>query len=253
METAAMARGRVRVEDSPKRIRVLLGGEWIADSQNVKLVWEKPYYPTYYIPAADVRTDLLVDTGETRRSPSRGTSAVNDIKVGDRVVEGAASWYHEAEIDEIVDHVRLHWPAMDGWFEEDEEVFVHARDPYKRIDILQSSRHVVVEVDGEVVADSTSTRMLFETELPTRYYFPKTDLRMDLLAPTETETACPYKGTASYYKVTVDGTAHEDIAWWYPSPLRESERIAGYVAFYNEKVDLIIDGERLERPKTKFS
>ncbi|MDX1510396.1 MAG: DUF427 domain-containing protein, partial [Nitriliruptorales bacterium] len=80
METAAMARGRVRVEDSPKRIRVLLGGEWIADSQNVKLVWEKPYYPTYYFPSADVRTDLLVDTGETRRSPSRGTSAVHDIK-----------------------------------------------------------------------------------------------------------------------------------------------------------------------------
>ncbi|HEX9767335.1 MAG TPA: DUF427 domain-containing protein [Nitriliruptorales bacterium] len=248
-----MAKGRVRVENGPKRIRVLLGGEWVADTTNVKLVWEKPYYPTYYFPSVDVRTDLLVDTGQTHRSPSRGESLVHDVKTEQVTAEAAASWFQEADIDEIVDHVRFDWASMDAWFEEDEEVYVHPRDPYTRIDVLQSSRHVVVEVDGVVIADSTSPRLLFETGLPTRYYLPKTDVRMDLLTPTSTHTACPYKGQASYYSVTVDGTSHDDLAWWYPSPLRESEQITGYLAFYNEKVDLIIDGERFERPRTKFS
>jgi uncharacterized protein (DUF427 family) len=104
-----------------------------------------------------------------------------------------------------------------------------------------------------VVADSTSPTLLFETSLPTRYYLPKTDVRMDLLRSTDSSSQCPYKGTAEYCTATVDGTEHPDIAWWYRHPTRESLPIAGLLAFYNEKVDLEVDGVALERPHTPFS
>jgi uncharacterized protein (DUF427 family) len=142
---------------------------------------------------------------------------------------------------------------MDHWFEEDEEVFVHARDPYTRIDVLPSNRRVRIEVDGETVADSTNASFLFETGLPTRYYFPKTDVRMDLMTPTDRVTACPYKGTARYWSVSVGRETHEDLLWGYDSPFPESQKIAGLVSFYNEKVDIYVDEVLQERPKTKFS
>ena len=142
---------------------------------------------------------------------------------------------------------------MDHWFEEDEEVFVHPRDPYTRIDILPSSRRVRIEIEGKTVADTTNASFLFETNLPVRYYIPKTDVRMSLLTPTELQTACPYKGTARYWNVTADGREHENIVWGYDSPLPESQKIGGLVAFYNEKVDVYVDEVLQERPKTKFS
>ena len=142
---------------------------------------------------------------------------------------------------------------MDGWFEEDEEVFVHPHDPYKRIDILHSSRHVEVEVNGVKVADTHRPTLLFETGLPTRYYIPKLDLRMDLLTPIEHTTGCAYKGFARYWSLEAGDETFENLAWSYRTPLPECTKIAGLVAFYNEKVDLIVDGERLARPKTPFS
>jgi uncharacterized protein (DUF427 family) len=246
-------RGRVRVEDGQKRVRVYLGGEVVADSSRVKLVWEKPYYPVYYFPPHDVRRDLLVETGETYRSPSRGTAAVATVKAGSAEAPGAARIWSDAKIAEIDGYVTFRWAAMDSWFEEDEEVFVHARDPYTRVDVLPSSRHVRVEVNGATVAESHSTRILFETGLPARYYFPTTDVRLDLLTPIETSTACPYKGTAGYWDVTAGDEIVPGIAWSYPAPLPESQRIAGLISFYNEKVDIYVDGELLERPKTVFS
>jgi uncharacterized protein (DUF427 family) len=140
---------------------------------------------------------------------------------------------------------------MDGWFEEDEEVTVHARDPYTRIDILDSSRHVEVKIGGVTVADSCRPRLVFETGSPVRTYLPKTDVRMDLLSPTGTATRCPYKGTASYWSVTVDGTTYDDLVWSYASPLPESTKIAGLVAFYDEKVDVYVDGVLEEHPGKK--
>jgi uncharacterized protein (DUF427 family) len=246
-------RGRVRVEDGPKRVRVLFGGELIADTTHVKLVWEKPYYPTYYLPAQDVRTDVLVPTGETDHSPSRGDAAIHDVKVGDRRAGGAALRYDEPRIPELADTIRLEWAAMDAWFEEDEQVHVHPRDPYKRVDILQSSRHVRVEIDGVTVADSHQPRMLFETSLPTRYYLPKTDVRLDLMTPTDHRTRCPYKGTAEYYDVKVGDKTYDNYVWWYRHPTMESAAIAGYVCFYNERVDIFVDGELQQRPKAPFS
>jgi uncharacterized protein (DUF427 family) len=246
-------RGRIRLEPSPKRVRVQLGGLTVADSGRAVLVWEKPYYPTYYFPIDDVRTDLLVPGPGVSHSPSRGDGTLYTVTAGARTVPGAAVRYEQSPIPQLRDLVRFDWDAMDHWFEEDEEVYTHPRDPYTRVDILASSRRVQVEVDGVTVADSTSPRLLFETGLPTGYYLPKTDVRMDLLGHTDTSTGCPYKGTAEYWSIDVNGRAHPDIAWSYNAPFAESQKIAGLIAFYNEKVDLVVDGLRLERPQTKFS
>lgn len=239
-----MSRGRVRVEPGPgKRIRVIVGGETVADSTRALLVWEKPYYPAYYLPADDVRTDLLVGTGEHDRSPSRGDAERHTVKTQQREAVGAARWYLESPIDELAGHIAFDWQAVDAWFEEDEQVYVHARDPYKRVDILQSSRHVRVEVGGVTVAETSQPRLLFETGLPVRYYLPKTDLRLDLLTPTDHTSRCPYKGTANYYTLEVDGETYENAVWWYQHPTLESAKIAGYACFYDEQVDLWVDGE----------
>jgi uncharacterized protein (DUF427 family) len=127
---------------------------------------------------------------------------------------------------------------VDAWFEEDEEVFTHPRDPHTRVDVLPSSRHVRVEVDGLTIAESASPRLLFETGLPVRYYLPKTHVRMDLLMPTDTVTHCSYKGQAEYWSVRAGDQVHEALGWSYPTPLPESQKTVGLVAFYNEKVDL---------------
>ncbi len=247
------SRGRVRIEAGQKRVRVYVGGEVLADTRNVKLVWEKPYYPAYYFPPEDVRTDLLVATGETKRSPSRGDADVYTVKTAKAEAPASAFHYAGSPLEEIAGHYAFEWSAMEAWFEEDEQVYVHPRDPYTRIDILQSSRHIEVMIDGVKVADSVRPRLLFETGLPTRYYVPKTDVRMDLLTATDLHTECPYKGTASYYSVDTGEAVHENVVWWYPTPVAESVGIAGFVCFYNEKVDIYVDGEKEERPDTVFS
>ena len=243
----------MRVEDSPKRVRVYLGGEIVADTRNAKLVWEVPYFPLYYFPRADVRTELLVVTDTVTHSSSRGDAQHFTVKAGAKEATDAAWQYVESPIEELRDLVRFDWEAMDAWFEEDEEVFTHARSPYTRVDILESSRHVQVVVNGVTVADSHHPKLLFETGLPTRYYVAQIDARMDLLTPTETVTHCPYKGEAHTWAVRAGDEVIPDLAWSYRAPFRESLPIAGLVAFYNEKVDLIVDGEALERPHTHFS
>ncbi|WP_432843119.1 DUF427 domain-containing protein [Dactylosporangium sp. CA-092794] len=241
-------RGRVRVEPGAKRVRAYLGGVPVADTVRPLLVWERPYAPTYYFPAADVRTDLLTPDGATGHSPSRGDAAQLTVKAGDRTAPGAALHYADSPIPELREHYRLEWGAMDAWFEEDEEIFVHPRDPYTRVDILASSRRVRVELDGVVVAESGAPRLLFETGLPVRYYLPKPHVRMDLLEHTDSSTGCPYKGTAEYWSARTGETVHTDIAWSYRTPLPESRPIAGLVCFYNEKVDLYVDDVPQPRP-----
>jgi uncharacterized protein (DUF427 family) len=148
---------------------------------------------------------------------------------------------------------RFEWDAMDAWFEEDEEVYAHARDPHHRIDILASSRHVRVEVEGVTLAESSSPHLLFETGLPARYYLPKPHVRMDLLELEERVTQCPYKGEAQSFAVRTAERLHESLAWCYPTPLPESQKIAGLIAFYDEKVDIYVGGQEQLRPSTKFS
>ena len=198
--TETTARGRVRVEPSQKRVRVYFAGDLVADTTHPLLVWEIPYYPAYYLPAADVRAKL-VPTGRTERSPSRGEAEILDVVTERGTAAGAARRYPDSPIESLRDAVRLDFAAMDEWLEEDEPIYVHPRSPYTRVDILASSRHVRVEIDGVTVAESSAPRILFETGLPPRYYLPLPDVRMDLLVPSETQTHCPYKGTAGYWSI----------------------------------------------------
>jgi uncharacterized protein (DUF427 family) len=247
-----VARGSVRVEQGPKRVRAYLAGRLVADTRRPFLVWEIPYYPTYYLPLADVVADLE-PTGATAHSPSRGDAQIYNVRVKGAVAEAAAKRYPDSPLEPLRDLVRLDWAAMDEWLEEDEPVYTHPRDPYTRVDILASSQHVRVEVDGVTVADSARPHILFETGLPPRYYLPLPDVRTELLVPSDTRSHCPYKGTAGYWSVDAGQGVHPDLVWIYRTPLPESQKVAGLACFYNEKVDLYLDGELQDRPRTHFS
>jgi uncharacterized protein (DUF427 family) len=237
-----------------RRVRVMLGGVTIADSRAVMLMLEKRRLAVYYFPAKDVKLDLLQPTSYTSPHAGKGLASFYSVKVGDRVVEKAAWRYLQPERPDLKDYVAFYWDKMDAWFEEDDEVFVHPRDPYHRVDVLNSSRHVKVIVGGEVVAETTRPRLLFETGLPTRYYIPKVDTRLDLLTPTNTSTRCPYKGKASYWTVNVAGKEFTDIVWSYPAPIPECPKIENLLCFYDEKVDAVyVDGELQPKPKTPWS
>ena len=246
------ARGSVRVEQGAKRVRAYLAGRLVADTRRPALVWEIPYYPAYYLPLADVAA-ALAPTGKTEHSPSRGDAQLFDVRVEGAVAEGAARRYPDSPLTALRDLVRIDWAAMDEWLEEDEPVYTHPRDPYKRVDILASSRHVRVEIDGVTVADSVRPHILFETSLPPRYYLPLPDVRTELLVPSDTSSHCPYKGTAGYWSVDTGRGVHPDLVWIYRAPLPESQKVAGLACFYNEKVDLYLDGELQDRPRSHFS
>ena len=251
--TKSETRGRIRIEEGTKRVRAYLGGALVADTTRPLLVWEVPYYPAYYFPLEDVRTELLEPESGVAHSPSRGDARQFGVTAGGKTAPAAALRYEDSPIEELRDLIRLDWNSMDAWFEEDEEVFTHPRDPYTRVDILASSRHVRVEVDGVTIAESTSPRLLFETGLPVRYYLPKTHVRMDLLTATDTVSHCPYKGQAEWWSVRAGNAVHDDLAWSYRTPLPESQNLAGLIAFYDEKVDTYVEGVRQARPSTKFA
>ncbi len=197
----AVGAPRVWVEPTARRVRAVLGGVALVDSTGALLLFETEHLPVYYVPIADVRMDLLTATGRRTHCPLKGDASYWTVTVGDRVAENAVWGYPDPlpGCPDISRHVALYWNKMDAWYEEDDEVFVHPRSPYHRVDVLSSSRHVRVVVAGETVAETRRPRLLFETGLPTRYYIPKADVRMDLLEPTATVTQCPYKGKASYW------------------------------------------------------
>jgi uncharacterized protein (DUF427 family) len=241
-----------RVEPVPRRIRAFLGGELVVDTVRASYVWEWANYPQYYVPADDVVAGALVDEGHVQRT-RRGAVRVQGVHAGDIHRAGGARLVTDSPIEGLNGTVRFEWAALDSWFEEDEQVFVHPRNPYVRVDALRSGRAVRIELDGLVLAESASPVMVFETGLPTRYYVPRTDVRFEHLAPSATVTECPYKGrTTAYWSVVAGGSLHPDLAWSYDFPTRELSPIAGLVAFYNEKVDIVLDGVRLVRPETHF-
>ncbi|MBV8295362.1 MAG: DUF427 domain-containing protein [Acidimicrobiia bacterium] len=244
------ARGTVRTEPSHKRVRIFFGGQLIVDTDDALYVWEGPHYPQYYVPLDHVADGALDPSPTTKHSPSRGTASHFHVRANGTKALDAAWSYGDSPFPELRGRVRFEFDAMDAWFEEDEEIFVHPRDPSTRVQILPSSRRATVVVDGVVVAATDHPTLLFETGLRRRTYFSKLDVRMDLLTPTETSSRCPYKGTARYWTVNTPAGEHGDLAWSYPSPLRESEQIAGLVAFYDERVDVIVDGERQNRGET---
>jgi uncharacterized protein (DUF427 family) len=215
-------------------------------------VWEWPNYPQYYIPLADIDHSVLVDVGTPQRL-KRGTAHRHGLVVGDVTRPHAARVYREDAPPGLTDTVRFDWAALDAWYEEDEQVFVHPRNPYVRVDALRSSRRVRVQLEGVVLAETASPVFVFETGLPTRYYIPRTDVCFEHLVPTDTVTECPYKGrTSGYWSVRAGGATHADLAWSYDFPTRQLLPIAGMLAFYNEKIDHVVDGRLLERPTTHF-
>jgi uncharacterized protein (DUF427 family) len=245
----------VRIEPTARRVRNVFARTTVADSTSALLLLEPRHLPVYYFPVADVRTDLLEPTSKSTHCHWKGDASYWTIRVGERVSENAVWGYQDPlpEAAAVAGHVAFYWNKVDAWYEEDDEVFVHARDPYHRVDVLNSSRHVRVEIDGETVAESRRPRLLFETGLPTRYYLPQADVRMDLLEPTATTTRCPYKGEAVYWSARVGGNLRQEVVWSYPFPIPECPKIERLLAFFNERVDLYVDGELQPRPKTPWS
>lgn len=232
----------VRTVPSQKRIRTYFAGELVADSTDPLLVWNLPARLNYFLPEKDVVPGVLRPTEHSEESKSEGVAHFFDVVVGENVAKNAACQYASARTEEVRERILFHWEAMDSWFEEDDQVFFHPADPFHRVDVRSSSRHVVVELDGVTIADSEHARICFETNLPARYYLPLVDVRMDLLRPTETQTRCPYKGTASYWSIDVNGVVRDDLVWCYKTPFFESLSLAGHAAFYNEKLDIYVDG-----------
>jgi uncharacterized protein (DUF427 family) len=196
----------------------------------------------------DVQPGVLTD----RHEDDAGITTWTVRAGGGRVEQGA--WMHTEPpppLQALTGLITFTWDGL-TWFEEDEPLQAHARDPHKRVDVAPSSRHVRVELDGELLAESDRPLLLFETTLPPRYYLPREDVVADLL-PTDTVSVCPYKGVARWWSVRLGDRVVEDLVWSYPDPIPENPRIAGLLCFFNEKVDLIVDGERRERPVTPWS
>jgi uncharacterized protein (DUF427 family) len=237
-------------------VRVRLGEELVADSRRALLAVQYGpgpvpgvFLPTYYLPREDVADGVLTDAVVDDDGTTWWT-----VAAGGREVERAA-WAHarpDPAVAALADHVSFSWQHL-AWFEEEERLRVHARDPHKRVDVLASSRHVRVEAAGQLLAESTRPLLLFETGLPTRYYLPAEDVCENVLEPSATRTTCPYKGNARYWTARAGGTVLPDVAWSYPEPIAECPRIAGLVAFLDEHVDVTVDGVRQERPHTAWS
>jgi uncharacterized protein (DUF427 family) len=238
------------LEPTPKRIRVQVGGETIADSRRAMLLHESGLQPIYYFPPDDVRWDVPEPSDRHTPCPKKGQASYFTLRVGEHVVENGA-WHYPDPIPDappIKDLIAFYWDRMDRWLEEDEEVGVHPRDPYHRIDILRSDRHVRVSLDGRLLAETRRAVALFESNLPPRWYIPREDVLVEL-EPTDTVTHCPYKGTAGYYSAA----GVKDLIWHYEDPLPEAGRIKELLCFFNEKVDLELDGESQKRPETPWS
>jgi uncharacterized protein (DUF427 family) len=216
-------------EPAPRRLRGVLGGQVVVDTTHAFYVWEIPPYPQYYVPVEDV-----------------DAAALSSLRAAGRVRDG--------DPETVPGTVRIEWAALDAWFEEDEKVMIHPRNPYSRVDALRSRRAIRIELDGVVLAESSAPVILFETGLPPRYYLDRGAVRFEHLVATETGTGCPYKGwTSQYWSVRTGEREYPDLAWSYEFPIPALAAIAGLVAFFNEKVDTFIDGTPVPRPKTPFS
>jgi uncharacterized protein (DUF427 family) len=247
---SARPQDHFRLFPAHRRVRAWLGGELVADTRDPLMVWEpRMAVPIWAFPERDVLAELEPTATPADSQPAHVAEAF-DVHAGDRVAHKAAWRYDDPDLS---GHVALRFAAMDRWTEEDEEVFAHPRDPFHRVDVRQSDRHIVVELDGEVLADSHRPKLLYETGLPVRAYLPREDVRMDLLEDSTRVTQCSYKGTARHWHARVGDERRDDVAWSYEDPLEELPSIAGLVSFYDEKTDVVVDGERQERPQTQWS
>jgi uncharacterized protein (DUF427 family) len=273
-ELLASGIGQLRYEPTAKRVRATLGGGAVVDTTRAVLVWEpRRIVPSYAVPEEDIHGELVPSAAPTTDGELAAGSRLPDVfarPVLDPSVPFSAHTTAGEAVDvhangesslgaglrltdpDLAGYVVLDFPAFDGWSEEDEPIVGHPRDPFHRIDVLASSRHLRLELDGQVLAESSRPMLLFETMLPVRYYLPREDIRAELV-PSDTHTYCAYKGRASYWSASVGGRLVPDLAWAYPEPLTDASRVGGLVAFFNERVDVVLDGQRSERPVTPWS
>jgi uncharacterized protein (DUF427 family) len=255
-------RDELRRELLPRRLRGVLGGETVVDTTRAMLVWEpRRVVPTYAVPAKDVTAAIEPDPA-TPPDPPDGAMLYPGIPFAAHTTPGEPvllrAGGRSAEGFRVPDrgldgYLVLDFAGFDAWYEEDEQRIGHPRDPYQRIDVLPSSRHLRIERDGVLLAESDRPKVLYETSLPVRYYLPAEDVRVPLRDSTLT-TICAYKGVASYKSVELpDGTVLDDLVWYYPDPLNDAAPVKGLLAFYDEKVDVIVDGVRHGRPHTEWS
>jgi uncharacterized protein (DUF427 family) len=246
-------RGKVLyLEPTPKRLRVEVGGVTIADSRRAMMLHESGQQPIFYFPPQDVRAEVLKDSDRQTHCPKKGDASYYTIRAGGEEVKDGA-WYYPNPLPgapPIKDLIAFYFNRMGRWLEEGEQIHVHPRDPYHRVDVLATDRHIRISLDGALLAETDRALALFESNLPTRWYLPIEDVRAEL-EPSDTITRCPYKGTASYYSVQLEGG--KDLVWYYEQPLDEVGRIKGLVCFFNEKVDIELDGELQGRPDSPWS
>ncbi|KAK1995536.1 DUF427-domain-containing protein [Colletotrichum falcatum] len=257
-----LVNGAHRIRSTSRRVRVILNQTYIVDTTNAVHVWEHIAYPQYYVRMSELQNcswrdkQGIVPAGD----PSAIAAHVVEITIPgqkgakDLVTDRVLRFSDDEKLNGALKGlVRLEFGSMDQWLEEETPIYVHPKDPFKRIDILPSSRPVEVKVAGRTVAKTGFAVHLLETGLPTRYYLPLASVDQLALRKSELVTKCPYKGDAEYYHIVVDGEEHENLVWYYRNPTHESAGIAGLLCFYNEKVDIVLDGQLLERPKTFFS
>lgn len=237
---------QIKIEPSARHVRVVFGGEVVASSRRALLVHERGRAPVYYFPAEDVREDCLRPSSLGTRCALKGQARHWHIAAGGRVSHDAV-WRYDAPTTAAGQALRhcysFYWDRVDAWYEEGDRLLGHARDPYKRVDALPGDRHVHVAVAGRVVAESRRPVVLFESGAAPRFYLPRGDVDFALLAPSDTRTACPYKGRARYWSARVGDALFEDVAWSYEEPLPGAAAIAELVAFHHERLDqFTVDG-----------
>ena len=234
---------RILFEPHPRRIRAELGGVTVLDTVRGRLLHESNVMPRFYVPLDDIDQSLLERTDRSTHCPFKGDASYWTVRAGDRVAENAIWAYEDPKPEAawLAGYASMYWEKADAWYEEDERVFGHLRDPYHRVDIRRSSRRARVLVDGEVVAETDTPVLLFETSLPVRVYLRPEDVRTDLLTPSETETICPYKGTATYWSLRSNGTTIDDAVWTYADPLDGAGAIRGLMSFLGKGIEVELE------------
>ncbi|ETI25176.1 hypothetical protein G647_04549 [Cladophialophora carrionii CBS 160.54] len=236
---------QTKIVGTEKRVRGVLNGKYIFDTTAAKLVWENGFYPNYWIP----RSDFLSTVNFAEDKPVLGIETLTStISVGNNSV--ASLVVPDTVNSELAGYVKIDFKALDAWYEEQAQIVYHPKDPFHRVDIIPTGRHVKVEIDGVVVADTGSeggVMSLWETRFPARWYLPRTAIKWEYLTPSDTHTGCPYKGEASYYNAVINGKEVKDVAWWYKNPTLESGNIMGMLCFYPNKVDTFVDGKAIEK------
>ncbi|EST35564.1 hypothetical protein N566_17640 [Streptomycetaceae bacterium MP113-05] len=229
----------------PRRVRAVLGGRTVLDSVHGTLLHETGLLPQLYVPRDDVRAEFLTGTDHSTHCPFKGDAAYQSVTVGDRTAENAL-WHYPDPLPEahwLAGLVALYFDRMDAWFDEDEEIHGHLRDPFHRVDVRPTSRDVRVVADGTEIAATRHAMLLSETGLPNRYYVPLRDVRIEHFGPSATHTVCPYKGRASYHSLHVGETVLPDTAFWYPEPLQDAARVGEHLCFLGDGVETRVDGE----------